>query len=221
MYFNFGMPVCGSDGDEVGTLERVLIAPDTREVTHLVVRSPRVSEDVLLPLNMVQGNMDSHLLLYAASDDFANLPRYYEGRTSSPPAGRVDTSVVREPAERRQSLDDALAVPANALELGPEACITTADGSDGQLAGLMVEEYVNHLAALCVHGLCGDDLLVPAAAIDGLHPGAITLSATCDQFHRVTASPTMAAAPGRGDDASEATERDRAERWRAEHTAAE
>jgi hypothetical protein len=221
MYFTFGMAVCGSDGSEAGTLERVLLAPDTREVTHVVVRSPRVSEDVLLPLNMVQGNMDSQLLLYAASDDFSNLPRYYEGRTTSPPAGRVDTSVVREPAERRQSLDDALAVPSNALELGPEACITTADGSDGRLAGLMLDEYVNQLTALCMSGLCDDDLVVPVAAIDGIHPGAITLSATCDQFRPVAASPAVAATTGSSGDASEATERDRAERWQAEHTAAE
>ena len=85
-----------------------------------MVRSPRVSEDVLLPLNMVQGNMDSHLLLYAASDDFTNLPRYYEGWTSSPPAGCVDTSMVREPAERRQSLDDALAVPRTRWSWAPK-----------------------------------------------------------------------------------------------------
>jgi hypothetical protein len=127
---------------------------------------------------------------------------------------------VREPAERRQSLDDALAVPSNALELGPEACITTADGSDGRLAGVMVEQYVNHLAALCMSGLCDDDLIVPAAAIDRIHPGAITLNATCDQFNRATARPAVAATPG-GEDASEATERDRAERWHAQHTAAE
>ena len=88
-------------------------------------------------------------------------------------------------------------------------------------AGLMVEEYANHLTALCMSGLCDDDLVVPAAAIDGIHPGAITLSATCDQFRPVTASPAVAATAGGSGDASEATERDRAERWQAEHTAAE
>jgi hypothetical protein len=84
----------------------------------------------------------------------------------------------------------------------------------------MAEQYVNRLAALCMCGLCDDDLVVPAAVIEGIHPGAITLTATCDQLSRLTARPAVAATPG-GGDASEATERDRAERWRSQHTAAE
>ena len=108
----FGMPVIGRDGDEAGALDRVLVDPGRREVTHIVVKSAAVSEDVLLPLSLVQGNSDGRLLLHAATGDLATMPRYYEGRTSSPPAGRVDTAVVREPGERRADLEAALAIPA-------------------------------------------------------------------------------------------------------------
>ncbi len=38
MYLSFGMPVAGSDAVAAGTLERVLIDPAKREVTHVVVR---------------------------------------------------------------------------------------------------------------------------------------------------------------------------------------
>jgi hypothetical protein len=132
----FGMPVIGRDDDEAGALDRVLVDSGRREVTHIVVKSATVSEDVLLALSLVQGNSDGRLLLHAATGDLANMPRYYEGRTSSTPAGRVDTAVVDEPAERRQDLERSLAVgelrvrvpgmvgearlPAEALdELGP------------------------------------------------------------------------------------------------------
>jgi len=220
MYFVFGMNVLGNDGTPAGTLDRVLLDPSSREITHVVVRSPEVSEEVLLPLSMVQGNTDHHLLLYAASGDLTNMPRYYDGRTSSPPAGRVDTSVVREPAERRQALDQALAVPANALELGPETAITTSDGSEGLLLGVMAEQYVHRLSGLCMSGLCERDVLVAADWIEALHSGAIALSATCDRVQQAGPAPVRAggATPGDGE---EDAERDRAARWGAQHAPAE
>jgi hypothetical protein len=221
MYFVFGMNVLGADGTAAGTLECLLLDPDSREVTHVVVRSPEVSEDLLLPLSMVQGSTDHELLLHVASGDLGNLPRYYEGRTSSPPAGRVDTSVVREPAERRQDLEQALSVPADALELGPETAITTSDSSEGLLVGVLAEQYVNHLSGLFMSGLCERDVLVPADRIGALHAGAIALTATCEQLRQTGPARAMAGAPREGGATDESVERDRADRWEPEHTPAE
>src|SRR5919201_5388976 len=120
----FGMTVVGSDGAGAGTFDRVLVDPAKREITHIVVRSPSVSEDVLLPLNLVQGSTEDRLLLHAASGDLEQMPRYYEGRASSPPSGRVDTSVVREPADRRQTLEDALKVPPSVRQYGADTGVT-------------------------------------------------------------------------------------------------
>jgi hypothetical protein len=165
----FGMPVVGRDGDEAGTLDRVLVDPGRREVTHVVVKSVAVSEDVLLPLSLVQGNSDTRLLLHAAAGDLANMPRYYEGRTSSPPAGRVDTAVVDEPAERRQDLDRSLAVAADALELGPTSEVGVSGGAPGSLLGVITDDYANVIGELRVRvpGTV-DEVRLPAAALDEL-----------------------------------------------------
>jgi len=214
MKLHFGMPVLADGAVPVGTLDRVLMDPTTREVTHVVVRSPDVSEDVLLPLSMVQGSAGNRLLLHLPGADLTNMPRYYEGRTSSPPAGRVDTAGVQEPAERRADVETALYVPEEAHELGPEICITTIDGSDGQLLGLLTEDYGNRMSGLCMTGLCQRDLLIPAQWAGTFHPGAIAINATCGQLAEL-------GLPHESGQSAEATERDRAERWHYEHTPAE
>jgi hypothetical protein len=165
----FGMPVVGRDGDEAGTLDRVLVDPGRREVTHLVVKPVAVSEDVLVPLSLVQGTSDTRLLLHAAAADLANMPRYYEGRTSSPPAGRVDTAAVDEPADRRQDLERSLAVAPDALELGPASELGTSAGAPGGLLGLTVDDYTYAVAELRVRvpGTVGEARL-PATALDEL-----------------------------------------------------
>jgi hypothetical protein len=221
MYFVFGMQVVGADGTAAGSLDRVLVDPSSREVSHVVVRSPEVSEEVLLPLNMVQGNTDHELLLYVASGDLTNMPRYYEGRTSSPPAGRVDTAIVREPAARREDLEQALSVPANALELGTETAITTSDGSEGLLAGVMTEQYLNHLSELCLSGLCERDVLISADQIGALHAGAIALKVTCEQVQQASSAPARESGAQESGALDESAERHRADRWQSQHTPAE
>src|SRR5581483_11293631 len=139
----------------------------------------------------------------------------------SPPAGRVDTAVVREPAARRQDLEQALSVSANALELGPETAVTTSDGSDGLLVGVMAEQYLNRLSELCLSGLCERDVLVSANQIGALHAGAIALNVTCEQVQQASPAPARASGAAGGGAADESVERDRANRWQTQHTPAE
>jgi hypothetical protein len=183
----FGMPVIGSDGAECGTLDRVLVDPGTREITHVVVRSPRVSEDVLLPLSLVQGSAELRLLLHAAGGDLEQMPRYYEGRRSSPPAGRVDTAVVREPGERRADLEAALAVPPQAREYGPETAVVT-DDAEGQLVSLAADQYTNRISELRASGLLEQEVVVPERWIGELRSNAIALTATSDQLDQLVSS---------------------------------
>jgi hypothetical protein len=187
MEFIFGMPVVGSDGAECGTLDHVLVDLDRREVTHVVVSSPKVSEDLLFPLSLVQGSAELRLLLHAAGTDLGNMPRYYQGRTSSPPSGRVDTTVVRESAERRQDLEAALNVPINACEYGPETRVSTAD-TEGQLVSLSADQYTNRVSELLASGLLEQEIVVSERWIGDLHPDAISLTATRDQLDQLIAA---------------------------------
>jgi hypothetical protein len=123
--------------------------------------------------------------LHAAAGDLENMPRYYEGRASSPPAGRVDTSVVREPPDRRESLEAALNVPPDAREYGPETRVATADGAEGHLISLAADHYTNGLSELRVAGLGGRPLTIPERWIGELGPGLITLTAPRDELERL------------------------------------
>lgn len=180
----FGMPVVGRDGDEAGTLERVLVDPNRRQVTHIVVRSPHVSEEVLLPLSLVQGNAESRLLLHADSGDLEHLPRYYDGRLGSPPAERVDTGQVPEPGSRRQDLDIAMNVPPDAREYGPTTRVATND-AEGQLVSLSAEQYDDRISALRASGLLAEAAVVPARWLGELQPGCIVVNATSDQLDQI------------------------------------
>jgi hypothetical protein len=193
MYFQFGMTVIGSDGSEAGTLDHVLVAPQRREITHVVVRSPQTSEDVLLPLNLVQGNAGANLLLQVPSGTLMQMARYYEGRTSSPPAGRVDTAVAGEPAERRQSLEEALAVPPDALQYGGDTRVATRDGAAGRLVGLGAGLYVNRLSELRAGGLRDRDVSVPEPWIGALEPDTIALNAAVAELDHLVGVPASTA----------------------------
>jgi len=178
----FEMMVFGSDGQRAGWLDRVLVEPTRREVTHVVVRTERVSEEVLLAMSQVQGSADGRLLLHVTSDRLENLPRYYEGRVSSPPAGRVDTAVVREPSRLRSQLDAALNVSPGTVELGPEARAVTACGSDGWLVGLATELPTGRISEVFVGGLGGRIAKIPGAWVAEFRPGAVVLRATSEQL---------------------------------------
>lgn len=208
MRFTFGMTTVGSDGAEASTLKAVLLSPATRELTHVIVRSPRVSEDLLLPLSLVQGNADQGLLLHAAGGDLENMPRYYEGR-ATPPAGRVDTAVVREPGERRASLDEALNVPPDAVVLGPDTRARTVDQREGWLVGVTSEEYANRLSEVHVGGIRDHVVAVPERWIGTLRSDAVSVSTTSDQLERLIGPQGAPYIAQQGGEARQVIERER------------
>lgn len=180
MYLGFGMPVMGTDAVEAGTLEQVLIDPVELEITHVVVRSPRASEAVVLPLNLVQGSAGDRLLLHVASGDLDQMPRYYPGPAGTPPSGRVDPSNVEQPPEQQFSLERALDLPTRTLEFGPDTLVSAADGADGHLIGVAADQYLNHVSELRVVGLRGQQVVIPKAQIGEMRPGTIRVNATDD-----------------------------------------
>lgn len=189
MLLRFDMQVFGSDGTAAGQVDRILADPARREITHVAVRSPRVSEEVLLPLSLIQGNVEDRLLLHIPSGDLEQMPRYYDGRTSSPPAGRVDARFVRGPADRRFSLEEALNVPANAVELGPKTRVVLTDGTSGNLSGIATEQYANRLSEVIARGLSARNVSVPGEWVGDLGSDAIAVNTTREQIERLVGAP--------------------------------
>ena len=55
MQLDFNMPVVADDGLDAGALGRVLVDRGRCAVTHVVVRAPFASEELLVSLDLVQG----------------------------------------------------------------------------------------------------------------------------------------------------------------------
>lgn len=184
MYLAFGMIVVGSDGVEVGTLDRALVDPARRQLTHVVVWSPRLQADMVVPLSLVQGSTNRRLLLHSTSSALENMPRYEAGRTELPPFHRVVLDDVRETEDQRESLEEALELAERTLELGAATRVSALDGAEGQLVGLAAEETTYRLSEVIVGGFRDRELVIPAPWVASLRPGWIMLGATRDHLNR-------------------------------------
>ena len=158
----FDMIVVGSDGVEVGTLDRVLVDPARRQLTHVVIGSSSLNADVLVPLSLVQGSADRRLLLHSTSGALENMPRYEADRTGLPPFHRVVLDGVRETEDQRESLEEALELTGRLVELGAETRVSALDEPDAQLVGLAAEETTYCLSEIIVRGFRQCELVIPA-----------------------------------------------------------
>jgi hypothetical protein len=183
MRLDFGMATVDAAGLDAGVLDRVLVDGDRRSVTHLVLRTPVASEDVLVPMDLVEGTAGGRLRLRPGRDGLRSLPRYYEGRTSEPPRRRVDTSLVPGSPAQRQPLEEALALSDDTVELGEDTSVRTADAAEALLAGVGTDDATNRIAVLHVHGP-GGDASVPEASVAALREDVVSLRATREELMR-------------------------------------
>lgn len=174
MRFTFGMPVADSDGEDVGALDLVIVDPLRREVLHAVVRTSRISEEVLVPLHMIEGDVGDRLQLQVPGEELTDLPRYYEGRSGESVRAKVDTSQV-PPPERRQELEEALGIPDDAREYGPDTRVVTADGHVGNLAAVDTQHGAEVITLVRATGFAEHEVTVAAEWIGDLGASELAL----------------------------------------------
>ncbi|WP_437683537.1 hypothetical protein [Sorangium sp. So ce131] len=191
MQIDFDMPVVADGGLDAGVLDRVLVDRERGVLTHVVLRSPLASEELLVSMDLVQGTAEGRLRLRSGRDELIALPRYYEGRTTAQPAGRVDTSLVPQPPERRQELEDALGVTDDTVELGPETRVMTVDEAEVQLMGIGANDPGNDISRLHVRGPAGAEAYFPASWIDVMREDVVALTVTRDDVLRAHPSPRL------------------------------
>ncbi|MCK6526481.1 PRC-barrel domain-containing protein [Myxococcota bacterium] len=189
MRFTFGMPVADSDGEEAGSLDLVIVDPQRREVLHAVVRTPRISEEVLVPLHMIEGDVGDRLQLQVPGEELTDLPRYYEGRSGESVRAKVDTSQV-PPPERRQELEEALGIPDDAREYGPDTRVVTADGHVGHLTAVDTQHGAEVITVVRAAGLAEGELTVAAEWIGDLGESEIALDVPRERLGRGGAPPS-------------------------------
>lgn len=93
MQFKEGANVFTADGERVGTIDRVVLEPDTKEVTHLVVQKGFLfTEDKVVPMSLVGPATEERVTLREGAGDLEALPDFEEshyvpierGRQSAP-----------------------------------------------------------------------------------------------------------------------------------------
>jgi uncharacterized protein YrrD len=79
MGFKKGAPVVNSAGEQVGTLDSVVIDPKNGDVTYLIVRKGAIfTEDKVVPFGMVVRVTDEGIALNDHAGDLDQLPAYLE-----------------------------------------------------------------------------------------------------------------------------------------------
>jgi uncharacterized protein YrrD len=79
MQFANGAKVFTADGERVGTIDRVVLDPDTREVTHLVVKKGLLfKEDKVVPISLVGPATEDKVTLRGDAGDWEKLPGFEE-----------------------------------------------------------------------------------------------------------------------------------------------
>jgi len=79
MQFKLGTKVFTADGKQVGTIDRIVIEPDTREVTHLVIQEGFLfTESKVIPMSLVGPTTEDQVVLRENEGDLENFPDFIE-----------------------------------------------------------------------------------------------------------------------------------------------
>ena len=79
MLFKQGIDVFSSDDEKVGTLDRVVMDPKTKEVTHIIVREGFLfAKDKVVPMDMLGSVTDERIALQGSKEHLDELPDYEE-----------------------------------------------------------------------------------------------------------------------------------------------
>jgi uncharacterized protein YrrD len=79
MLFKKGVDVFSSDNDKIGTLDRVVMDPKTKEVTHIIVREGFLfTEDKVVPMDLIGSVTDERIDLQGSKEHLDELPEYEE-----------------------------------------------------------------------------------------------------------------------------------------------
>ena len=82
MQFQKNAAVLTANGQEVGSLDRVVFSPDSRMVTHLVVRTGSLlnKEDKVVPIDLVTRTTENRIVLLDEAGDLESFPPFEEER---------------------------------------------------------------------------------------------------------------------------------------------
>ena len=79
MQFNRDASVFSTEGKEIGKIDRVVIDPKSKAVTHLILRKGLIfTEDKVVPVDMIITGVGDRMILRLAPNKLDELPRYQD-----------------------------------------------------------------------------------------------------------------------------------------------
>jgi sporulation protein YlmC with PRC-barrel domain len=207
MNFKQKASVSAADGQEVGRIDRVVIDPETKKVTHVVVRKGLLfADDRVVPIGLVAEATEDHVNLRRVAGDLHNLPKFEEshyvqspeeeGGHHSPSSGRYASPLYGPPpaAAGTSYPDPGLSGPQYAKRVEqniPEGTVALREGAkvianDGKLVGHVEEiltdiETEQALYILISKGLVTKERkLIPALWVREIDENEIYLTAPAE-----------------------------------------
>lgn len=96
MQFKEGATVYTPDGEKIGNIDRIVIDPDTKEITHLVVEKGFIfTEDKVVPMSVIDTVSSDRVILREKSGDLERFPDFKESHYLSTDGG-IPPTVERE-----------------------------------------------------------------------------------------------------------------------------
>ncbi len=197
-----GTGVFTPDGRRVGDIDRIVLDPDTQEVTHVVVKQGwLLPEDKVLPMSMVRSATKDRVVLRDDAPDFEQLPpfesqHFVEVENGKNPDGSL-ISVGWQPSYYWYPPLGYLGYPAYGLNPNawppiatqrniPDYTVALREGSqvigsDGKHLGhverLFLEEDSDKVSHLLIsHGLLPDRKLIPVGWVKSVEEDRVQLS---------------------------------------------
>jgi len=183
LQFKQNAKVLTANGEEIGNITRVVIHPETKIVTHIVVRKKGLfdNEEKLMPIDQIAATTEDQITLHETADEMDVLPPFEEKRkireegsgfsrgesVSQVPTAYGMPMVVpadRVPPEGRFITIVEQNIPSGTIAVREGAKVITAEGKNvGKVEGIMAgvpAEQATHL--LVSKGLIADEKkLVP------------------------------------------------------------
>jgi sporulation protein YlmC with PRC-barrel domain len=197
MEFHFGADVRLRDGDEVGSLRRLVFDPGTAQVVSLVVEHNAFDErEVLVPIGAVNDSDTDATYLEVSREQFDGMPDFMIERNVAPPpdSANVTSDLIKEPIDVPDVppvgaatgvesiaftpvLQESMRVPRDDEIIDSDMEIWASDVELGRVRNLVVDEQTHRISIFVLREgfIFTHDVDIPMDWVDHIRPESIVL----------------------------------------------
>lgn len=192
---SIGSEVIGKDGNKLGSVDFVVVRPDTYEVTDLVVGTGwLLGRDILVPIAEVEGVRNGKVQLSLNKDQLDQHQDYIDVHYTAPPAGWIPPAGYLYPpsgvlwpvgAYYPEATSVTVNAPPGTMGISQGMEVRSSDGHKvGEVQKLEVDPRTDDVTDIVIqHGfIFHHDTTLPIQLVSGIREGTINLTLTQDQL---------------------------------------